>query len=171
LSRKGFVSQIPNFGIGGIYTVMKKDNAKTIAQYCVQNLLSQKEFQSYIKEKSSNFILLLLEKESLPSDTLEYINKRIADQKISDPFIRAEVKFLGSLPYRLVGLKGIFIRETYYPQEYVRLYRDIDVLVSLKDSYQAYKDIYRNDYFLTKFRAPTMLFRRLFLSFMQHLVF
>jgi len=146
------------------------DNAMTIAKYCEKNLSSKKEFPSYVRNNYS-FLFSLLKNELLPANVLQHINKRLLAQRVYNKFFYEEIQSLSKLPYRLIGFKGFFIQAKYYPQEYTRLCGDIDVLVSTKNSYRVYKSILRMNYSLSEYKLQTIIFRHIFISFLQHLSF
>lgn len=70
-------------------------------------------------------------------DLHKKLEKRISEQILFEKKIKKCLEFLEQINIEIIGLKGYFLQKNYY-QNNIRLYKDLDILVKVKDCYRIY---------------------------------
>lgn len=123
------------------------NNAKTIADYCEKHLSSHPEFDKYVYDNLS-FIFLLLEESVIDIRTRKRIQVILKLRQNQNIKTEEQIFELQNSIIDFVGLKGYFLQCLYYPNEYTRLFGDVDVLINPKDGYKNYKKLKKIGYSL-----------------------
>lgn len=158
-----------------------KSNDTLITEFCERQMIISPYFQNYIQNCPS-FLLLQLERSKLDPYCIKEITKihfLLSLQQKRNQFFRREIQDLfDHTPVRIVGLKGYFLYLSYYPEENIRFFHDLDTFVKVRNGYQAYRYIKKNGYQLIDYqiknynkKLQVILFRRLYFIHLQHLEF
>lgn len=123
------------------------NNAKTIADYCEKHLSSHPKFDKYVYDNLS-FIFLLLEESVIDIRTRKRIQVILKLRQNQNIKTEEQIFELQNSIIDFVGLKGYFLQCLYYPNEYTRLFGDVDVLINPKDGYKNYKKLKKIGYSL-----------------------
>ncbi|MDR2524759.1 MAG: nucleotidyltransferase family protein [Oscillospiraceae bacterium] len=114
---------------------MNKGNAEVLIHYCEDKLIQNEHFKEYVL-KNPYFILLQLNDE-LFENQLKREKKRIVHaalyQKRRTNELIMEFRRLHLPSDQIVGLKGFFLQDTYWPSNQIRFFGDIDLLASQSD--------------------------------------
>ena len=133
------------------------NNAKIIADYCEKHLSTHIDFKKYVYENLS-FIFLLLDETIIDIKTKKRIETVLKLQENQNIKTQQQILELQNLISDFVGLKGYFLQCLYYPEEYTRLFGDVDILVNPNQGYNNYKKLKKNGYLLVNHEG---LYRRI----------
>lgn len=131
------------------------DNSKKLIYYCLNNLVCRPEFIDYMKAESNWFLSELYKYDVLKEIKVLAggIKRKIGLQKIMHQSMEKEIIEIFKYSDHVVGLKGFFIEKAYYPQNIVRFYNDIDIIVEDHLGYSTYRFLKNIGYDLEKKRG------------------
>ena len=111
------------------------NNVDVLVRYCEQHLIENPLFVSYIKSDPC-FVFPLINKERLNPEQINLCNIvdfLIKKQTIKNAMFIKAIEILRGCP-NVVGMKGIFMQILYYDDCHIRLFNDLDLLVSPKEA-------------------------------------
>jgi hypothetical protein len=140
-------------------------------------MISNPYFGQYTLQNPS-YILTKINRDRLDENAKKGIMVAVAHvhrQKQMNLYFSEVIKLLTDTGYPLVGLKGYFLQQIYYPPEHVRLFGDIDILTSTRIGYQLYRILKQDGFSVTDYNSLSynnesniILFHRLAFQFTQH---
>jgi hypothetical protein len=125
------------------------DNAQILVNYCEKNLIKQTEYFTLYMKLNPSFIICEINPELL-NDDLKKIKKNmeylLIYQSLKSKNIMDEYKSLELTSEELVGIKGFFISDIYWPPNKIRIFNDIDLLTKPKNGFKVCKYLHKKGY-------------------------
>lgn len=125
------------------------NNEQILVEYCKENLISKKLFKNYI-HTNPNFIFTLIKDPCIDSKEIALIKVLMTVQRKQNIKFKNELLRIQSLGNSFIGLKGYFLQLAYYPENNIRLFRDMDILSKDDKKYQFYKQLRKLGYRVDK---------------------
>lgn len=125
------------------------DNAQILVNYCENNLTKQTEYFSLYIKINPSFVICELNPEFL-NDELKILQKNteylLLYQSLKSKKIIDEYQSLELTNKEVIGIKGFFISDIYWPSNKIRIFNDIDLLVKPKNGFKMCKYFYKKGY-------------------------
>lgn len=119
----------------------------------LKNMSKNKQyFDLYVKQNPSFILKDFIEKQNIQvnSETIKAFNNKIERYTSMQMHVINEIDSMSEFYNSVIGIKGYFIQNNYYPYDKVRYYSDIDLLVNKKNIVELYRFLINKGYKVKK---------------------